>query len=203
MTVIKEGQKVKIIASLADDSKKEFDCLVKAINKESLSLEPRSGVFDIVGYLEEGSELKVNIFTPFGVKIFDSVILNEPEESDLTIEHVEDAEIVQRREYVRVEFYTKLVIEKAGVKPIIAQTIDISGGGVKFMADGVFDLDETVDATLYLPDPIPSIKFQAVVIKHSHFSPKQHVLVYTQISERDRDKIIKQCFEIQRTSATT
>jgi len=203
MTVIREGQKVKIFVSLADDSKKEFDCLVKAINKESLSLEPRLGVFDFVGYLEEGSELTVNIFTPFGVKIFDSVILNEPNGSDLTIEHVEDAEVIQRRDYVRVEFYTKLVIEKDGVKPIIAQTIDISGGGLKFMADGLFELGEEVDATLYLPAPMPSIKFHGIVIKHSHFSPKQHVIVYTQINERDRDKIIKQCFEIQRTSATT
>jgi len=199
MNGIQEGQKVKLKFNKADGSEQELDCLVSHLENELLYLKLSSDMSDYLQYLKEGEELSVTIFTPSGIKVFDSIILNAPDESDFVIEYVEDHEHIQRREYVRVEFYAKLLIEKAGVKPIIAQSIDIGGGGIRFLCDSLFDQNEQVTATLFLPAPMPFVKFQGVVFKHERLSGKQFVLVFTEINERDRDKIIKMCFEIQRS----
>lgn len=181
----------------ADNSEKEFECLIKDVQKDRLSLKFPEEILDYSDYLEEGCELFVKIFTPSGVKTFDTIILNSPLEPEFVIEYVEDHIEIQRREYMRMELQTKIILTKKNEIPDAALTIDISGGGVKFLSDKKYEKNEEYEFMLYLPTQIHSIRAKGYILENSHIPENQHILLFTEINESDRDKIIKACFDLQ------
>lgn len=198
MGEIRENQLVKLFFKDAEGSEKELNCSIKKLYKDRISLNHPKEIIDYVDYLQEGDDVSVKIFTPSGVKVFDAIILNSPIEDDFTIEFVESYIEIQRRKYLRMEFNTKVLIGK-GRENIITHTLDIGGGGVRFFYEGTFEPNETVSCHLFLPE-IPVIATQGIVIKGEHLKKNEHVLVFTKIEENDRDKIIKQCFDLQISS---
>jgi len=194
---IKEHQKAKLSFKTADNSEKEFECLIKEIQKDRLLLEFPEEILQYAEYLEEGSELPVKIFTPTGVNVFDTIVLNSPLESDFVIEYIENSIKIQRREYPRVDVVTKVIIARNNEGNVVTKTLDISGGGIRFFLNGSFKQNEEVGILLYLPFELNSIKARGVVLDKSHLDATQHVLLFTQIEERDREKIIQKCFKLQ------
>lgn len=197
MGEIRENQKAKLSFKLADNTEKEFECQIKEVQKDRILLDFPKDMLNYAQYLDEGSEMPVKIFTPTGIKIFDTIILNSPTESDFVIEYVEDAIKVQRREYQRVNLETKLIIEREEQLNVVVKTIDISGGGVRFSYDGILEKQQELNVLLYLPYELHSIKLQGVILKQGHLSKNEYVLLFTKITEKDRDKIIKRCLKIQ------
>ena len=197
MGEIRKGQKVKLCFTTVDNSDKEVDCFIKEIYSDRLFLTISQKISDYSQYLEEGNELAVRIFTPIGVKVFDTIILNSPLESDFVIEYIEDSPQIQRREYTRVELKTKVIIEREDKDNLVTHTIDISGGGLRFFSQESFEPEESVGVLLYLPFSIRSIQAQAIIVKNEYLQENQYVLLFTKIEERERDKIVKQCFEVQ------
>lgn len=203
MGEIREGQKTKLMFKTADGTEKEFDCFIKEVFPDRLSLSFPRDLLDYACYLEEGTELPVKVFTPTGVKAFDSIIINSPYESEFVIEFVEDHIQIQRREFSRVDLKVKVIIERTDKNNVVSDTIDISGGGIRFLYDGEFEPQEEVGALLYLPNAIRSIKAKGYILKPGHLPPEQHVLLFTSIDENDRDKIVKQCFDIQLSNSNS
>ncbi len=197
MGVIKEDQKAKLFFKLADNSEKEFDCLVKDVYKDRLSLKFPTEILAYAEYLEEGSELPVKIFTPSGIRAFDTIVLNSPLESEFVIEYVEDHIEIQRREHTRAELEAKVIITRETGAAEVTHTLDISGGGIKFFSEESYNPDEELECMLYLPYQMRSIRAKGKILANSHIPPKQHVLLFSEISENDRDKIVKACFEMQ------
>lgn len=195
MGEIRENQQTKLFFKLADGSEKELNCTIKKIYSDRLSLNFPKEVNDYPGYLQEGDEISVKIFTPTGIKAFDAIILNSPFDDEFIIEFVEDYLEIQRRMYLRMEFSAKVLIEK-GKTNIVTHTLDIGGGGVRFFYDGSIEDKETVNCHLFLPE-FPTIKAQGIIIKDPHLKENEYVMVFTKIEENDRDKIIKKCFELQ------
>lgn len=110
---------------------------------------------------------------------------------------------VQRRNYVRVPaFYpiTYQVVEKTGLGDVQkGNMLDLSGGGMRFQSREKLDKGSILYAHLELPsgalgtpgrvcrvEPIDDTKFFSVSVD------------FYQISERDRDRIIRCVFDIQR-----
>lgn len=110
---------------------------------------------------------------------------------------------VQRRNYVRVPaFYpiTYQVVEKTGLGDVKkGNMLDLSGGGMRFQAREKLDKGTILYAYLELPsgtlgtpgrvcrvEPIEDTKYFSVSVD------------FYQISERDRDRIIRCVFNIQR-----
>lgn len=197
MSEIKQEQKAKLTFKTADNSEKEFDCFIKDVQKDRLSLRFPEEILAYADYLEEGNELPVKIFTPSGVKAFDAVILNSPLESEFVIEFVENHIEIQRREYLRVELETKLIIERIENTNIITRTLDIGGGGLKFFYEGSFKPDEIVGCLLYLPYQIHSVKAQGIIKESPYLNKNEHILLFSKIDENERARIVKQCFDIQ------
>lgn len=196
MGEIKEGQKVKIFVFTDEETEKEFDCFIKEVYTDRLSLNFPDELLDYEEYLEEGEEIPVKIFTPLGIKSFNAAILDAPYEQDFTIEFVETTNDLQRREYVRVPLSVKTLVERTDKKSVITYTMDVSGGGIKFLSDEEFEPKEEVKLTMYMPDD-RSIKAIGSIIENNHIPQGQHVLTFTDIEEKERDRIIKKCFEIQ------
>lgn len=201
MGEIRQGQKVRFHFQTADGEDKDVDCFIRGVFSDRLALTTPGNISDYEEYFEEGSELSVKIYTPLGIKAFDTIILDSPISSpfgsDFVIEYTEDVSQIQRREYTRVELKAKLIIERTGYKNIVTDTIDISGGGLRVYYEGDFDYQEKVGALLYLPYSIVSIKAKGVIIENTHLPKNEHILFFTEIAERDRDKIIKMCFDMQ------
>lgn len=196
MGEIRENQKAKLFFKTADGSEKELGCSIKKIYSDRISLDFPSETMNYLDYLEEGSEIAVKIFTPVGVRMFDSIILNSPLESEFVIEFIENYIEVQRRKYLRVDVNTKIIIEREEHN-IVTNTLDIGGGGVRFFYEGSFDYKENVKCMLYLPMILNSIKAKGIIIKDSNLKKNEYVLFFTDIKEIERDKIIKKCFEIE------
>lgn len=196
MSEIKSGQKTTLIFKTEDGSTKELNCLVKEFFVDRLSLRFPPETMDYIDYLLEGEEVFVKIFTPLGVKAFDAVILDSPLEQDFVIEYVENPMEIQRREYARVFLQLKVILETSKGEKIIGTTIDVSGGGLKFLYEGTIEPEQIVNITLYMPEA-RSIQSKGVIIQNNHIPENEHVLAFTDIDEKERDRLIKHCFEVQ------
>ncbi len=110
---------------------------------------------------------------------------------------------VQRRNYVRVSAsfpITYQVVEREGLGDLLkGNMLDLSGGGMRFQAKVKLDKGSILYANLELPcgiigtpgrvcrvEPIEDTKYFSVSVD------------FYQISERDRDRIIRCVFDIQR-----
>lgn len=194
---IKVDQKAKISFKMDEDSEKEFECRVKEVQKDRLSLEFPKEILEFADYLEEGSELPIKIFTPTGVNMFDTIVINSPLEDDFVIEYVENSTKIQRREYSRVPIDAKVIISRADKVNIVTRTIDISGGGIRFFSKDRFVPGEQAGIFLYLPYEPSSIRGEGVIIYKEYPVENEYVLLFTNIDEKERERIIKKCFKMQ------
>lgn len=197
MSEIKENQQVKLSFKTADGSEKDLDCSIKNIYKDRLSLNFPKEIIYYKDYLQEGDEVRAEIYTPTGIKMFEAIILNSPLEYDFVIEFVENFIEIQRRKYLRADLKTKVIIERPEKGNIVTSTLDIGGGGIRFLYEGVFEEKEKVNCLLYLPMYLNSIKASGIIIQDKHLEKNEHVMVFTKIDEKERDKIIKKCLELQ------
>lgn len=196
MGEIKENQKVQLSFKLADGSSKEIDCLVVEAYTDRISLTAPAEVIEYSDYLGEGEELNVKIFTPSGVKIFDTIVLDSPLEPEFVIEYIQTATAIQRREFVRVDMELKVLLQKEDKTNLVTRTVNVSGGGLRFYSEGSFVPQEIVNITLYMPED-RAVQAKGVIIPNEFLPPNEYVLSFSEIQERERDRIIKKCFEAQ------
>lgn len=201
MSDVKPNQTVKIFLKTRQGLDVILECLVKEYLNDRLSLNFNETLFEpYYDYLQEGDEIGVKIFTPLGVIVFYSMILNSPQEEEFVIEYVEASPQIQRREYARIECHEKLIIETNDKNLITARTLDISGNGIKFEVNDEENKnivpEDIVKMTLTMPNA-KSVIAKAKIVNTTSLPRGEHVLTYVEIDEKDRDRIIKRCFELQ------
>lgn len=197
MGLLKKDQKTKLIFRLEDNSEHELECFIKDIENDRISLTFPPEYLPYAKYLDEGSEIYVNIFTPTGITAFNSMVLNSPLEPNFVIEYIDENTDIQRRDYLRCYLQTKFIIEKFNGQNLITQTVDIGGGGIKFYYEGTFKPDEHANCRLYLPMQISSVQAEGKIVYKPHLKTNEHLFVFTNIKMLERDKIIRKCFEMQ------
>jgi len=200
MSEIREDQKAKLSFKLPDDSYKEMECFVKGIHHDRLSLTFPKEMMPYVRYLQEGEEVPISIFTPSGIRMFNAMILDSPMEQEFVVEYDENNIQIQRREYTRAKLETKFIVERLEAENIVTHTIDIGGGGVRFFYQGAFKPNELVHCRLYLPFILASVQAQGHILQKPYLGKDEHVVLFNQISEAERAKIIKKCFELEANS---
>lgn|SRR5574344_547116 len=193
---VRKNQKVELIFKTADGSEKTLTCKVKSFNTDRISLNFPAIVSEYSKYLDEGSDVKVKIYTPLGLNMFDAIIISSPTEPEFEVEYVENSLQIQRRNYLRVPVTVKIVLEREHQNPIIAKTIDLSGGGARFYYEGDIEDGEPVKLSLYIPD-MRLIQANGVIINKEFMKENEHVVYFKTIDEETRSRIIKKCFEIQ------
>lgn len=114
---------------------------------------------------------------------------------------------VQRRHWVRVASTLDIEYSSISATPesnltYTGKTIDISGGGVRFITKGALEPGEIINLKIYLPSRSPVIT-KARIIRilekaKSEGESNKAVLEYSDINENDRERIIKYVFEKQR-----
>ena len=112
---------------------------------------------------------------------------------------VADGEVVQRRDYVRVEAVQPVVLGFApGEAAINAHAIDVSGGGMLLTGADSLPLDSTVRFSLLLGTQTPPIEGRAKVVRSDVRGRRG--LVFDDISSADRQRLIHFVFECQRAA---
>lgn len=111
---------------------------------------------------------------------------------------------VQRRNYVRVSAYYPLsfrYVNRQGLSnPIQGTMIDLSGGGMRFQTSEKVDKGAILLANLDLPSGIMQVSARVCRVDKIEDSKNYSISVdFYQISERERDRIIRCVFDLQRT----
>ena len=195
---IKPNQKVRI-AFVLNGKSNEIECLIKEVLTDRITLYFDNEIALYSEYLQEGDDIDVSIFTTNGIKKFNALIIDSPFSGDFIIEYSDDITFVQRRKYMRVNLQTKVIIQRQG-ENIIAKTIDVSAGAIKFTTDKIFKNEELVKSLIYLPKTARSISAEGIILKKEHLAKDEYVLLFTQINDIEKNYINDLCLQIKNKS---
>ena len=194
MKELEAGQKIRLKFNLSSLRSESITCVVKWFERDGVSLVFPHDCPHLLKSLPEGKTLEAVIYTDSGIYAFDSIVINSPLEHDFVIEIPDEKKRIQRRDYIRAPFNLRFVLNKNGMD-IETKTINIGGGGVRFLIKDELKANEIWNFTLYMPEG--TIAKGKGIVLYSFLQGKMVVSVikFVDISETDRNKIIKKCFE--------
>jgi c-di-GMP-binding flagellar brake protein YcgR len=193
-----------------EESKQEYKSRISDVSDTTISMEvPISEKTGRLKRLFAGDELSAYYITEGGVKnYFNSsvlgfrddvirlVIIKKPEPETITR--------VQRRNFLRVPAELEIAVRYSEQLQFVAITDDVGGGGISFLCDGYIPIaaQQTVSCWLlihYRNNQIEHVPFKGEIVRVKPMETgKQQVMMrFSDISDRDRQKIIRFCFERQ------
>jgi hypothetical protein len=112
-----------------------------------------------------------------------------------------DAEVIQRRAFVRVHTPQQVLLSEDALDTDIqeANTVDLSGGGMLLSGADTLQIGESVRFRMRLGDGAATIRGHARVVRIR--GDGKRALAFEQIDEGDRQRLIRFVFEILRTAA--
>lgn len=197
---IKKGLKVQIEVDTGSftGTKTRIDCYILEPESDRLTISFPESKAEYAPYLSEGTEIKVFVYSFTGIIIVDSIVYDSPFDGRMVIEFNEQHQIIQRRKYLRMPFITDLFIANED-ENIRANTIDIGGGGVRFLTDTHLKDNQQVKAQLRLAQFEPMVKIEGIILKKNFYKPNEYVLEFLEISEEARDRVIQKCVQIEQS----
>ncbi|WP_020616704.1 flagellar brake protein [Paenibacillus daejeonensis] len=156
-----------------------------------------------------GDELSAFFVAEGGVKhYFNSHVIGFKEDVvRLVAIHKPDPEQItkiQRRSFLRVAAELELAVRLTEGIKFVALTDDVGGGGISFVCDGKWKLKfgDVLDCWLLIPYKNGSLEhanFKSEVVRVKQFESGRSQLMckFSEISDGERQKIIRFCFERQ------
>lgn len=203
---------VYIQVASADKSNEEKECKsrIADVEEESFLIEvPIESGSGRIKKLYIGDELSVYFLTESGVKNYfntyvlgfaDDVVqlvrIRKPEPETITK--------IQRRHFLRVVAELEIALQmKDGVR-FVTHTEDVGGGGVSFSCSSVFNLVQGDQLFCWLLIPfkngsIDHAPFEAEVVRTKKLDAGRTMVMlkFVSISDLERQKLIRYCFERQ------
>jgi len=203
---------VYIQVASADKSNEEKECKsrIADVEEESFLIEvPIESGSGRIKKLYIGDELSVYFLTESGVKNYfntyvlgfaDDVVqlvrIRKPEPETITK--------IQRRHFLRVVAELEIALQmKDGVR-FVTHTEDVGGGGVSFSCSSVFNLVQGDQLFCWLLIPfkngsIDHAPFEAEVVRTKKLDSGRTMVMlkFVSISDLERQKLIRYCFERQ------
>lgn len=109
-----------------------------------------------------------------------------------------DAEVLQRRDFVRVDTPHPVTVESDDDARRRVHTVDLSGGGMLLADDESLDVDQTIRFTISVVTTELPIEGIARVVRVREDGKR--ALMFEQIAEHDRQRLIRFVFECMRTA---
>jgi c-di-GMP-binding flagellar brake protein YcgR len=193
-----------------EEAKQEYKSRIADLRDNYISMEiPINEKTGRLKRLYVGDEMSACFVTDGGVKNYftssvtgfiDDVIrlvqIKKPDPESITK--------VQRRSFLRVPAELEIAVKYSEQLQFVAMTDDVGGGGISFLCDGYIPLQsqQIVSCWLlanYKNGQIEHIPFKGemVRIKSMETGKQQVMMRFAEISDRDRQKIIRYCFERQ------
>ena len=108
------------------------------------------------------------------------------------------AEILQRRDFVRVHTPHPVTLESDDAGERRVHTVDLSGGGMLLADDDALAPDQTIGFTMAVGPDQPPIEGMARVVRIREDGKR--ALMFEQIAEHDRQRLIRFVFDCMRTA---
>ena len=109
-----------------------------------------------------------------------------------------DAEVLQRRDFVRVHTPHPVTVESETEGRWRVHTVDLSGGGMLLADDETLAVDQTIRFTISIVTTELPIEGIARVVRIREDGKR--ALMFEQIAEHDRQRLIRFVFECMRTA---
>lgn len=109
-----------------------------------------------------------------------------------------DAEVVQRRDFVRVDTPHPVTVESAEEGARRVHTLDLSGGGMLLADDETLEVDQTIRFAISVVRTELPVEGIARVVRIREDGKR--ALMFEQIAEHDRQRLIRFVFECMRTA---
>ncbi len=196
MKILKTGQKVQLEFKTSPREKMQIMCKIQKIESDRLTLSYPDQLMRFCEYLSEGTEIRAFVFTEANIQILDSIVITAPDEKEFEIEYPEDYRTIQRRAYIRENLSYKIIIQ-TDKTTITGVTKDMGGGGFRFITEDKLQENSYITVWISVDETLPSIKCHGKISKKGHFKPNEYLMEFTEISEKDRNIIIKKCIEKQ------
>lgn len=159
--------------------------------------------------LYQGDELNAYYLTDGGVKNYFNtsvvgftedtirlVIIKKPDPKTITR--------VQRRSFLRVPAELEIAVKYTEQLQFVAMTEDVGGGGISFMCEGYIPLSSAAVIGCWLLVPykngsIEHVPFKGEIVRVKMLETGKQLAMtrFLEITDRDRQKLIRYCFERQ------
>ncbi|WP_010494949.1 flagellar brake protein [Paenibacillus elgii] len=193
-----------------EEAKQEYKSRIAGVSDAYISMEvPMNDKSGKLKRLYPGDELSVYFITEGGVKnyfissvlgfsddVIRLVLIKKPDPESITK--------VQRRNFLRVPAILEIAVKFSEQLQFVSLTDDVGGGGISFLCEGYVPVESghTVECWLLVPfkngqiEHVP-FKSEIVRVKELETGKKQVMMRFSEITDRDRQKIIRYCFERQ------
>lgn len=190
------GQKSLIKLNLSPSRIVEIECTIKRVESDRIALNFPKKNMDYAPYFEEGVEFNLVVYSNNGLKYIDSVVLDSPLSGDFVVDYYEKPDKnIQRRQFLRVdaELPIRLI---SGEQSYETTTLNISGGGVRFITNKWYEENKVYEVSLSLPNMEHPIQSNARIVKSLIDTEVPFAIVeFIDITEIDQNKIIKYCMQ--------
>ncbi len=113
------------------------------------------------------------------------------------IDFDQGAEVIQRRQFVRIDTTTPVVVTRADGTKVQGSTLNLSGAGLMLGRPINLDMDEVVKLDIDVGEDEPAVHARGRVVRDTREGHKG--VRFEMIEEGDRDRLIHFVFERERT----
>ncbi|RXZ76887.1 glycosyl transferase [Paenibacillaceae bacterium] len=201
---------MQVASSFEEEAAVEYRSRISEVKEQHILIEiPMNESTGKLKKLYLGDELSIYFITDGGVKnYFYSHVLGFQEDVIrlVSIQRPDPEQItkIQRRNFLRVSAELELAVKASNRMQFIAHTDDIGGGGVSYIAEGRWNVKVGDKLACWLLVPykngtLDHAQFESEVVRVNPLQTgrTQVMSKFVAISDGERQKIIRYCFERQ------
>lgn len=201
---------IQVASADGNDKDKEYKSRIADVEDDTLLVEvPIESGSGRMKRLHMGDELSVYFITAEGVKnYFNTYVLGFADDIVQLVRirrpDPETITKVQRRHFLRVVAKLDIAVKLSDGRRFVALTEDVSGGGVSLITEGQYGLSEGEPLYCWLllnykNGTIDHVPFEAEIVRTKKLETGRMMamLKFVSISDMERQKLIRYCFERQ------
>lgn len=188
----------------------EYKSRISDIEEQSILIEiPMQENTGRLKRLNIGDELSVYYVTETGVKhYFNTYVLGFKEDVIRMVRvrkpEPESISKIQRRTFLRVNAEVEIAVKMKDMTRFITSTVDVSGGGLSFYSESKYNLKEGDSLSCwvlvnYKNGSVEHVPLNAEIVRILNQQQNRNIVMlkFKDISDMDRQKLIRFCFERQ------
>lgn len=202
---------IQVAGSDHKDELYEFKSRIAEEDPQNFLIEiPMSQTSGHLKKLFFGEELSIFFMSEGGIKNYFNTHVTGFKEDVLRMVHIQKPDPdsiskIQRRSFLRVKANLEIAVKHgANESSFVAETYDVGGGGVSFQTQEAHHLEEGESLSCWILVPykngtLEHVSFQSEVVRIQEMenSRKLIMMKYEKITDQERQKLIKYCFERQ------
>lgn len=201
---------IRVDSAEEKESIKEYKSRISEMEDDSILIEiPMQESNGHLKKLFVGDELSIFFLTEGGTKNYFNTYVIGFKEDVIRMVRLQMPELhtisqIQRRTFLRVSAELEIAVKAEDMTRLVTRTIDVSGGGLSFICDSHYELAELSILSCwvlvnYKNGSLEHVSFKGEIVrvKTNESNRKIVMLKFTEISDMERQKLIRYCFERQ------